>query len=83
MDAPTYTADELRVGSIALAHPVAALARQTPEFDEARGVLPTSLFESVYFDQRAGAAFVAPRRESAGARRIIRPRCDAADSRAF
>ena len=50
---------------------------------EARGVLPTSLFESAYFDQDNGAALLRPAGRSGGPRRIIRPRCDAADWRSF
>jgi hypothetical protein len=62
-----------------MTHPVAAVVPQDRESDEARGVLPTSLFESAYFDQDNGAALLRPREESGGPRRIIRPRCDAAD----
>ena len=78
--APLFTADALRIGSMTMAQPMAAVVPQDSDADEARGVLPTSLFESVYFDHHDSAALVRPARRSGGPRRIIRPRCDAADA---
>jgi predicted aspartyl protease len=82
-EAPVYTADTLRIGSTTLAHPAAAVLPQDRDLDEADGVLPTSLFDSLYFDQHDGAALVTPPTSTTspgGRRRIIRPRCEAAAS---
>jgi hypothetical protein len=57
-DAPVYTADTLRIGSTTLAHPAAAVLPQDRDLDEADGVLPTSLFDSLYFDQAGEAALL-------------------------
>ena len=79
-DVPLLTADTLRVGSATLAHPVAAILPQDSDVDEADGVLPASLFDSLYFDQRDSTALLSAPSAASGGRRIIRPRCEAAAS---
>jgi len=56
--APMVTADTLRVGPIALPHPNAAILPPPGHAGETGGLLPTSLFDAVYFDQTRDTATV-------------------------
>jgi predicted aspartyl protease len=61
--APILTADALRIGSLALPRPMAAILTRTRDADEtggADGVLPTSLFDSLYFNQNDRTVTVTP-----------------------
>jgi Aspartyl protease len=61
MDAPILSADALHLGSLRVPHPRAAVVVQgadAADANEAGGLLPTSLFDAVYFDQKGSAAVV-------------------------
>ena len=49
--APVLATDALHVGSIIVPRPMAAVMPQDLETDETGGLLPTSLFDALYFDQ--------------------------------
>jgi hypothetical protein len=57
-EAPILSADALRLGSLLLPHPKAAVIVQDAAGGDAGGLLPTSLFDRVYFDQRENSAVV-------------------------
>jgi predicted aspartyl protease len=56
--APMLAIGTLRVGSLVLPHPLAAVMPQDVDVDEAGGLLPTSLFDALYFNQTAGSVTV-------------------------
>jgi len=58
MDAPILSADALHLGSLRVPHPRAAVVVHGADGNDAGGLLPTSLFDAVYFDQKGSAAVV-------------------------
>ena len=56
--APLMAIGALHVGSIVLPRPIAAVMPQDVDSDEAGGLLPTSLFDALYFDQTAGSVTI-------------------------
>jgi len=58
VDAPILSADALHLGSLRVPHPRAAVVAHDADGNEAGGLLPTSLFDAVYFDQKGSAAVV-------------------------
>jgi hypothetical protein len=59
IDAPVVTGDVLRIGGMAFAHPTAALV--TIEGDARGGLLPTAMFERIYFDNQRSRVVVVRR----------------------
>jgi hypothetical protein len=57
-DAPILSADALHLGSLRVPHPRAAVVVHSADVNQAGGLLPTSLFEAVYFDQKDSTAVV-------------------------
>jgi predicted aspartyl protease len=80
MTTSTVTARALRLGSTILPHAIAAVLPRDRDVDEADGVLPASLFDTVYFDYGRSTVLLTPAASQAGRRRIIRPRCEAGAS---
>lgn len=70
MDAPILSADALHLGSISLPHPRAAVVVHGAHENEAGGLLPTSLFEAVYFNQRDSTAVVTAGRVQSAACKV-------------
>ena len=58
LDAPILSADALHLGSLRVPHPRAAVVVQGADGNEAGGLLPTSLFDAVYFDQKDSTAVI-------------------------
>jgi hypothetical protein len=63
IDAPILSADALHLGSLRVPHPRAAVVVHGAGGDEAGGLLPTSLFETLYFDQKANTVIVNPEKK--------------------
>ena len=57
-DAPICSADALHLGSLRVPHPRATVLVHGADGNNAGGLLPTSLFDAVYFDQKDSTAVV-------------------------
>jgi Aspartyl protease len=58
VDAPILSADALHLGSLRVPHPRAAVLVHGADGNETGGLLPTSLFETLYFDQKGNTVIV-------------------------